>query len=109
MRLELSLPTLAVVGVLCALSPGHATAAEHWPQFRGPDAAGVSANASLPDKWSATENVVWKRDLLNPHHPTPTGDSWAGGPEKQIPVSNRAPGTDARLPGHRRLECRDDN
>jgi hypothetical protein len=26
---------------------------------------------------------------LNPHHPTPTGDSWAGGAEKQIPVSNR--------------------
>jgi UDP-glucose 4-epimerase len=25
---------------------------------------------------------------LNPHHPTPTGDSWAGGAEKQIPVSN---------------------
>jgi len=24
---------------------------------------------------------------LNPHHPTPTGDSWAGGAEKQIPVS----------------------
>jgi outer membrane protein assembly factor BamB len=39
------------------------TADNNWPQFRGPDAAGVSANAKLPDKWSATENVAWKRDL----------------------------------------------
>lgn len=38
-------------------------AADHWPQFRGPNAAGVSTNASLPDKWSATENVAWKTDL----------------------------------------------
>jgi len=46
---------------LCAL--GGNAASDHWPQFRGPDAAGVSANARLPDKWSPTENVAWKRDL----------------------------------------------
>ncbi len=34
-----------------------------WPQFRGADATGVAANASFPDRWSATENVAWKRDL----------------------------------------------
>jgi hypothetical protein len=28
--------------------------------------------------------------LPNPHHPTPTGDSWAGGLEREIPVSNGA-------------------
>jgi outer membrane protein assembly factor BamB len=36
---------------------------EHWPQFRGPHAAGVGGNARLPDRWSATENVAWKTDL----------------------------------------------
>jgi outer membrane protein assembly factor BamB len=35
----------------------------HWPQFRGPNAAGVSVNPRLPDTWSATENVAWKTDL----------------------------------------------
>jgi outer membrane protein assembly factor BamB len=35
----------------------------NWPQFRGPDAAGISASTNLPEKWSATENVAWKTDL----------------------------------------------
>lgn len=35
----------------------------HWPQFRGPNAAGVSTNRELPDTWSASENVAWKADL----------------------------------------------
>ena len=50
---------------LASPSPSHASAAgdANWPQFRGSDAAGVSANANLPDTWSATENVAWKTDL----------------------------------------------
>lgn len=35
----------------------------HWPQFRGPSAAGVSTNANLPDQWSATENIEWTTAL----------------------------------------------
>jgi outer membrane protein assembly factor BamB len=42
---------------------GPLLAAENWPQFRGHDAAGVSANTSLPDQWSATDNIAWKTDL----------------------------------------------
>jgi outer membrane protein assembly factor BamB len=35
-----------------------------WPQFRGPDATGVVAGHSgLPSKWSASENVRWKREI----------------------------------------------
>ena len=37
-----------------------ALAANNWPQFRGPGASGVSDDPNLPDKWSQTENVVWK-------------------------------------------------
>jgi outer membrane protein assembly factor BamB len=36
---------------------------DNWPQFRGPDAAGVAEDPRLPDTWSATENVVWKKDV----------------------------------------------
>ena len=49
--------------VLIAMAAHTAFAADNWPQFRGPDAAGVSANSRLPDTWSATENVAWKTDL----------------------------------------------
>ena len=40
-----------------------AAAADSWPQFRGPNAAGIGTNADLPDTWSDTENVAWKTDL----------------------------------------------
>ncbi len=38
-------------------------ASENWPQFRGVNALGVSENKGLPEKWSATENVVWKKEV----------------------------------------------
>ena len=37
-------------------------AADTWPQFRGPQSAGVY-ESKLPDRWSATENVLWKVDV----------------------------------------------
>ncbi len=42
---------------------GNVGAAENWPQFRGPNAMGVAEHAGLPDRWSPTENVVWKQDV----------------------------------------------
>ncbi|MCX6368187.1 MAG: PQQ-binding-like beta-propeller repeat protein [Armatimonadetes bacterium] len=41
----------------------------HWPQFRGPNAAGISASSKLPTRWSATENIAWRTAL--------TGKSWS--------------------------------
>jgi outer membrane protein assembly factor BamB len=35
----------------------------NWPQFRGPDATGVADGKRLPERWSATENVAWTREL----------------------------------------------
>jgi outer membrane protein assembly factor BamB len=35
-------------------------AAEHWPQFRGPEGNGHSDVRGLPLQWSETKNVVWK-------------------------------------------------
>ena len=37
--------------------------AENWPQWRGPSLNGVSAEANLPVRWSATENIAWKLAL----------------------------------------------
>src|SRR5262249_26810710 len=35
----------------------------NWPQWRGPDAQGVSNEKNLPTEWSETKNVLWKTDL----------------------------------------------
>ena len=40
-----------------------ASAAENWPQFRGPKSMGVADDPNLPEKWSATENVAWKTEI----------------------------------------------
>jgi outer membrane protein assembly factor BamB len=55
--------TLAMALTALLWSVGALTAAEdnNWPQFRGPGALGVSGNVNLPDKWSVTENVLWKQ------------------------------------------------
>src|SRR5262245_5749140 len=35
----------------------------NWPQFRGPAVDGLAEGKTLPESWSATENVVWKADI----------------------------------------------
>jgi len=37
--------------------------AEDWPQFRGPDGQGHSAERGLPLTWSETENIAWKASI----------------------------------------------
>jgi outer membrane protein assembly factor BamB len=47
-----------------------------WMQFRGPGGLGVSDEKGLPEKWSETENVVWKTKLpgLGSSSPITVGD-----------------------------------
>jgi len=53
--------TLPVLGALAALLVAAVpAAAEDWPQFRGPNASGVSASRGLPASFSQTQNVRWK-------------------------------------------------
>ncbi len=51
-RIALSL-TLAVMGAATL-------AAENWPQWRGPQLNGFSAEKGLPIKWGPEENLAWK-------------------------------------------------
>lgn len=46
--------------VLAMATCGARLSAEHWPQWRGPQLNGVSAERNLPTRWSTTENVTWK-------------------------------------------------
>lgn len=52
---RLSAIVIATLGLLAA-----ELGADNWPHWRGPSASGVSAEAKLPVRWSATENIAWK-------------------------------------------------
>jgi outer membrane protein assembly factor BamB len=51
------------LAILVFLATSPASAETNWPQFRGPGSKGVAAGDTLPDRWSATENVAWKTNL----------------------------------------------
>ncbi len=37
--------------------------ANYWPRWRGPSGQGVVTGSGYPDRWSATENVVWRTGI----------------------------------------------
>ncbi len=49
--------------VAAALLLTSAGRAEDWPQFRGPNATGISTSHDLPVKFSHTDKVLWSADL----------------------------------------------
>ncbi len=47
---------------LCSI--GTTTAQDHWPRFRGAQGGSVANDdPRLPERWSSTENVLWKVDV----------------------------------------------
>jgi outer membrane protein assembly factor BamB len=56
MRTLLSASTIFLLGLPLS-------AADSWPQFRGPQSTGVADDPALPETWSATRNVVWKTEI----------------------------------------------
>jgi len=52
-----------IAAVAFVLAVTQASATDQWPSFRGPNAGVVADDASLPDTWNETENVVWKVDV----------------------------------------------
>ena len=59
-----------VVALSVGLASGESRPTQ-WPQFRGPDGQGVSAEKGLPDEWSATRNVLWKTAIPGRGHASP--------------------------------------
>ncbi len=45
--------------------------AADWPQWRGPNFNGSTAETGLPEKWSKTENVLWQAKLPGTGAATP--------------------------------------
>jgi hypothetical protein len=46
-----------------------AAVAADWPQFRGPNGAGVSEEKELPLEWSGTKGIAWKVSCPGPAAP----------------------------------------
>ena len=58
-------------GLLLLLAPLATSAAEGWPNWRGPARTGVSAAADLPLAWDAEKNIAWKLPLPGVSGSTP--------------------------------------
>jgi outer membrane protein assembly factor BamB len=43
--------------------PPEGDGAKYWPRWRGPSGQGIVEPGGYPDKWSDTENVLWKVDV----------------------------------------------
>jgi outer membrane protein assembly factor BamB len=52
--------------------PLRSTAASaNWPQWRGPDGAGVSGDSKLPSEWGPDRNILWKTPVPGRGHSSP--------------------------------------
>lgn len=45
---------------------------ENWPQWRGPNGDGISAEEDVPVEWSPARNVLWKTAIQGEGHSSPT-------------------------------------
>ncbi|HXG67546.1 MAG TPA: PQQ-binding-like beta-propeller repeat protein [Blastocatellia bacterium] len=56
---------------LCLLAMSPAALGGNWPQWRGPDGQGISAEKNLPTEWSPTKNIKWKTPIEGRGHSCP--------------------------------------
>jgi outer membrane protein assembly factor BamB len=63
-------PAMKLTLSLTLLLSSIALAAD-WPMWRGPHGDGTTAESGLPEKWSQTENVLWKTELPDRGNSTP--------------------------------------
>jgi outer membrane protein assembly factor BamB len=52
-------------------SSARVAAGANWPQWRGPEGAGISTEKNLPEQWSETQNVSWKTPIPGKGHSSP--------------------------------------
>lgn len=57
--------------LLLALSAPLSAFADNWPMWRGANGDGTCSESGLPEKWSQTENVLWKVKLPDRGNSTP--------------------------------------
>src|SRR5262245_50723853 len=46
-------------------------AASYWPRWRGPSGQGLATDSGYVDRWSSTENVLWRTTVPGRGHSSP--------------------------------------
>lgn len=54
-----------------SMVPPEGEAANYWPAWRGPSMQGLVSGSGYPEKWSDTENVVWRVPVPGRGHSSP--------------------------------------
>src|SRR5262249_52950728 len=104
-----SLSFICLLSLLAAkISSSDAANSSNWPQWRGPDAQGVSSEKNLPTEWSETKNVLWKTEIPGRGFSQPiiwdkkvflTSTTEGGpAPEPQKAPTHSVPGKDLKHP-----------
>ncbi|HEX8502654.1 MAG TPA: PQQ-binding-like beta-propeller repeat protein [Pyrinomonadaceae bacterium] len=70
-RILLALPALLLAALALPGAPASAAGDTNWPQWRGPEGSGVSAERGLPEEWGEAKNVRWKTPLPGKGHSSP--------------------------------------
>ncbi len=70
-KITLALFALLLTALALPLPQGSAAGETNWPQWRGPDGSGVSAEKGLPEEWGEAKNVRWKTPLPGKGHSSP--------------------------------------
>jgi len=68
------LKRLSILLLFALTAPSFIKAApkdNNWPQWRGSDGTGVSAETNLPAEWSRNKNIKWKTPLSGSGHSSP--------------------------------------
>src|SRR6185295_128410 len=61
----------------------------YWPRWRGPSGQGLAVGTGYPDRWSDTENVLWKTPVAGRGHSSPI--VWAGRAHARLPPPEKQP------------------
>ncbi|HYN05911.1 MAG TPA: PQQ-binding-like beta-propeller repeat protein [Vicinamibacterales bacterium] len=71
-RLFAYVSLLACAALLGPVAPVDVSAVAdvNWPQWRGPDGAGIG-QGTFPDTWSATSHIAWKTPIAGRGHSSP--------------------------------------
>jgi len=64
---DLGAPQDATVQMIAA----EGEAAKYWPRWRGPSGQGLVSGEDYPDRWSATENILWKTRVTGAGNSSP--------------------------------------
>ena len=73
LRLVLTLACACIGGAqTVSMIEAQGEARKYWPQWRGPTAQGLAEGGDYPDKWSDTENILWRVKVPGRGNSSPT-------------------------------------